>query len=63
MTDRELLELYDYHYPLAPNQLAYLINLFAKAEQEKEREACAKLCLETEPFYGVMFADAIRARG
>ena len=28
-----------------------------------EREACAKLCLETEPFYGVMFADAIRARG
>jgi len=54
---------YDYHYPLAPNQLAYLINLFAKAEREKEREACAKLCLETEPFYGVMFADAIRARG
>ena len=28
-----------------------------------EREACARLCLETEPFYGVMFADAIRARG
>ena len=28
-----------------------------------EREACAKLCLETEPFYGVMFANAIRARG
>lgn len=28
-----------------------------------EREACAKLCLETEPFYGVMFAEAIRARG
>ena len=27
-----------------------------------EREACAKLCLETEPFYGVMFAEAIRAR-
>jgi hypothetical protein len=30
---------YDYHYPLAPNQLAYLINLFAKAE----REACIKV--------------------
>ncbi len=30
---------------------------------EEEREACAKLCLETEPFYGVMFAEAIRARG
>ena len=28
-----------------------------------EREAIAKLCLETEPFYGVMFAQAIRARG
>ena len=28
-----------------------------------QREACAKLCLETEPFYGVMFANAIRARG
>jgi hypothetical protein len=28
-----------------------------------EREACAQLCLETEPFYGVMFAEVIRARG
>jgi hypothetical protein len=28
-----------------------------------EREACAELCLETEPFYGVMFAEVIRARG
>lgn len=28
-----------------------------------EREACAQLCLDTEPFYGVMFAAAIRARG
>jgi hypothetical protein len=27
-----------------------------------EREACAQLCLETEPFYGVMFAEVIRAR-
>ena len=34
-------------------------NLAAAAE----REACAKLCLETEPFYGVMFYNAIRARG
>jgi hypothetical protein len=36
---------------------------FAALVVEREREACAKLCLETEPFYGVMFADAIRARG
>ena len=28
-----------------------------------EREECARLCLETEPFYGVMFYNAIRARG
>ncbi len=27
-----------------------------------EREECAKVCLETEPFYGVMFYNAIRAR-
>ncbi len=30
---------------------------------EAEREACAELCLKTEPFYGQMFAEAIRARG
>ena len=29
---------------------------------ETEREACAKLCLEMEPFYGVMFSNAIRER-
>lgn len=33
------------------------------AAVEAEREACAELCLETEPFYGQMFAEAIRARG
>ncbi len=30
---------YDHHYPLAPNQLAYLISLVAAAE----REACITL--------------------
>jgi hypothetical protein len=35
----------------------------ARKEVKAEREACAQLCLETEPFYGVMFAEAIRARG
>jgi hypothetical protein len=30
---------YDHHYPLAPNQLAYLIYLVAAAE----REACIKI--------------------
>ena len=36
---------------------------FAALVAAAEREACAKLCLETEPFYGVMFANAIRERG
>jgi hypothetical protein len=36
---------------------------FAALVAAAEREACAKLCLETEPFYGVMFYNAIRARG
>jgi hypothetical protein len=34
-----------------------------QAAVKAEREACAKVCLEAEPFYGVMFAEAIRARG
>jgi hypothetical protein len=39
------------------------IEAFANLVANHEREACAKLCLETEPFYGVMFYNAIRARG
>ena len=35
---------------------------FANLVAAAEREACAELCEETEPFYGVMFAKAIRAR-
>ncbi len=60
---------YDHHYPLAPNQLAYLINLFAKAEREKEREACAKACEDVwnsrkglETGTALECAAAIRAR-
>jgi hypothetical protein len=36
---------------------------FAALVAAAEREACAQLCLKTEPFYGVMFAEVIRARG
>jgi hypothetical protein len=36
---------------------------FAALVAAAEREACARLCMETEPFYGQMFADAIRAKG
>jgi hypothetical protein len=53
--------IHDLHYPLAPNQLAYLINLFAKAEREKEREACARVC--DGLWTASEAAEAIRARG
>jgi hypothetical protein len=36
---------------------------FAALVAAAEREACAKVCLKTEPFYGQMFSEAIRARG
>jgi hypothetical protein len=36
---------------------------FAALVAAAEREACARLCMETEPFYGAMFAEAIRAKG
>jgi hypothetical protein len=39
------------------------IEHFANVVAAAEREECAKLCRQTEPFYGVMFADAIRAKG
>ncbi len=52
---------YDHHYPLAPNQLAYLINLVAKAEREKEREECARVC--DGLWTASEAAEAIRARG
>jgi hypothetical protein len=36
---------------------------FANLVAAAQKEADAKLCEEIEPFYGVMFANAIRARG
>jgi len=30
------------------------------SQRNQVLEECAKLCLEIEPFYGVMFAQAIR---
>ena len=36
---------------------------FAALVAAAQKEADAKLCEEIEPFYGVMFANAIRARG
>ena len=44
-------------------ELETFVDLVAALVAAAEREEIAKLCLETEPFYGVMFADAIRARG
>jgi hypothetical protein len=46
------------HKDVQPEILAFA-NLVAAAQ----KEADAKLCEEIEPFYGVMFANAIRARG
>jgi hypothetical protein len=31
------------------------------SQRNQVLEECAQLCLKTEPFYGVMFAEAIRA--
>jgi hypothetical protein len=49
----------NWHYPLSENQLHYLITQAVEAE----REACAELADRMDSFYGVMFAEAIRARG
>jgi hypothetical protein len=40
----------------------YLKDELLQKAVDAEREACAELCLKTEPFYGQMFAEAIRAR-
>ena len=45
------------------DQLVGFAKLVAEFAAKAEREACARLCMETEPFYGAMFAEAIRARG
>jgi len=60
----------DFHYPLAPNQLRYLIDRVTEVERKKEREACEKVCdnvwnsrkgLETGT--ALECVVAIRARG
>jgi hypothetical protein len=47
----------------AIDNLDTFAKLVAEAAAKAEREECARVCVETEPFYGQMFADAIRARG
>jgi hypothetical protein len=39
------------------------LEAFAKLVAAKEREACAKLCIELDDLGGEYFAEAIRARG
>ena len=46
------------HKDVQPEILA-----FAHLVAAAQKEADAKLCEEIEPFYGVMFSNAIRARG
>ena len=60
------MSVIDTHLPSNHKTRAYTAEQmleWGKATAAAEREECAKLCLETEPFYGVMFYNAIRARG
>ena len=43
----------------------WLINMFdvCKSVREAEREACAKLCEESDRYRGEYFAQLIRSRG
>jgi hypothetical protein len=47
---------------LSEDNLLHFAKLVAEAAAAAEIEACARLCMETDPFYGAMFAEAIRAR-
>jgi len=41
----------------------YHFDIFVPVSQRNQvLEECAKLCLEMEPFYGAMFAQAIREK-
>ena len=41
----------------------YHFDIFVSVSQRNQvLEECAKLCLEMEPFYGAMFAQAIREK-
>ena len=44
------------------DELVEFAKQVAESAAKAEREACAKMCLELDPFYGASFADAIRAR-
>ena len=50
-------------YGTHESDITPLLERFAALVAAHEREACAELCLETEPYYGVTFSRAIRARG
>ena len=49
--------------PLTQGPFEEWCKRFANLVAAAQKEADAKLCEEIEPFYGVMFANAIRARG
>ena len=44
------------------DKFLHYLEAFANLVAAAQKEADAKLCEEIEPFYGVMFANAIRAR-
>ncbi|MFN9957457.1 MAG: hypothetical protein ACK55I_30495 [bacterium] len=63
MTDEELSKMISEFLPYPAEGQHHALKQFAKLVAAAEREACAKLCLEMEPFYGVMFANAICEKG
>jgi phosphoserine phosphatase len=63
MTQDEIIRMAREAGPLTQGPFDAWCKRFAALVAAAEREACAKVCEEIEPFYGVMFANAIRARG
>ena len=63
MTKDEIIKLAREAGPLTQGPFDAWCKRFAALVAAAQKEADAKLCEEIEPFYGVMFANAIRARG
>ena len=63
MTQDEIIRMAREAGPLTQGPFDAWCKRFAALVAAAQKEADAKLCEEIEPFYGVMFANAIRARG
>jgi hypothetical protein len=63
MTEDDIMLMAKKAGPLTHGPFTEWCKRFANLVAAAQKEADAKLCEEIEPFYGVMFANAIRARG